>query len=74
MHDERVLAMLQPSLHSGLERFALGRGRSADLFCIISELCVAALSQHCSVGHVVFTYVASCRQQYGICSPACIHV
>jgi hypothetical protein len=31
-------------------------GGALDLFCIISELCVAAL-QHCSV-HVVFAYVA----------------
>jgi hypothetical protein len=39
------LHMLQPSLLSGPERFALGGGRSGP-FCIISELCVATL-QHC---------------------------
>jgi hypothetical protein len=46
----------QPSLLSGPERFALGGG-ALDLFCIISELCVAAL-QHCSV-HACGVYI--CR-------------
>jgi hypothetical protein len=36
--------MLQPSLLSGQERFALGGGRSGP-FCINSELCVAAVQR-----------------------------
>jgi hypothetical protein len=60
--------MLQPSLLSGPERFALGGGRSGSL-CIISELYVCCGFAR-FVMYVVFTFVAGCRQQYGTCSPA----
>jgi hypothetical protein len=68
------LHMLQPSLLSGPERFALGGGRSAWAFLYYQpDLCVAAL-QHCSVHAcgVDILYVAG-RQQYGTCSPACMY-
>jgi hypothetical protein len=67
--------MLQPSLLSGPERFALlGRGvhaLSLDLFV----LSVSYVLQHYNIArsmHVLFTYVAG-QQQYGTCSPACMY-
>jgi hypothetical protein len=42
--------MLQPSLLSGPERFALGGGRSGSLIFVLS---VSYVSQQCAV-HVVF--------------------
>jgi hypothetical protein len=66
------LHMLQPSLLSGPERFALGGGRSGSFFV----LSVSYVSQHCSIVQSMWCLhmlLVDSSMHGGTCSPACMY-